>query len=52
MISDEEFLLLYEKNNLRRTQNLNLWFQPENSRFEVRHAAKIGSLRYNDADDN
>ena len=41
MISDEELLLLYEKNNLRRTQNLNLWFQPENSRFEVRHAAKI-----------
>ena len=23
-------------NILRRTQNLNLWFQPENSRFEVR----------------
>ena len=23
-------------NTLRRTQNLNLWFQPENSRFEVR----------------
>ena len=41
MISDEELLLLYDKNNLRRTQNLNLCFQPENSRFEVRHAAKI-----------
>ena len=36
MISDEEFLLLYDKNTLRITQNLNLWFQPENSRFEVR----------------
>ena len=23
-------------NTLRRTQNLNLWFQPENTRFEVR----------------
>ena len=23
-------------NTLRKTQNLNLWFQPENSRFEVR----------------
>ena len=36
MISDEEVLLLCDEYS-RRTQNLNLWFQPpENSRFEVR----------------
>ena len=27
-------------NTIRRTQNLNLWFQPENLRFEVRSAAQ------------
>ena len=26
---------MYDEYRLRRTQNLNLWFQPENSRFEV-----------------
>ena len=35
MISDKEVLLLCDEYS-RRTQNLNLWFQPENSRFEVR----------------
>ena len=27
-------------NSLRRTQNLNLWFEPENSRFEVRDRSR------------
>ena len=35
MISDKEFVLMYDEYRLRRTQNLNLWFQPENWRFEV-----------------
>ena len=39
MISDKEVLLLCDEYS-RRTQNLNLWFQPENSRFEVRSAAQ------------
>ena len=35
MISDKEFVLMYDEYRLRRAQNLNLWFQPENSHFEV-----------------
>ena len=35
MISDKQVLLLCDEYS-RGTQNLNLWFQPENSRFEVR----------------
>ena len=36
MISDEEFLLLHDEYSLKNPENLNLWFQHENSRFEVR----------------
>ena len=36
MISDEEFLLLYDEYSSKNPEFEPLWFQPENSRFEVR----------------